>query len=702
MLDLISEGPIFGPPSGDPAQSVYLNGVPLKNADGTYNFAVDSFDFRYGEVDQTYIRGFDSAQHEVAVNVPLTHAVPWSVVVTDLSQNAIVVTLGVSALSETDSGNGNVNGYNVAYQIQMQVDSGAWQAVVDTAFSGKCSSAYQRSHRIPLNGATSQYSLRVVRTTADSTSVYIQDKTSVVSYTLIVDAKLRYPYSALAALSIDAVQFSSVPTRSYDLKGLLVSVPSNYDPVRRVYYGAWDGTFVKAWTDNPAWIFYDLVLNTRYGLGEVVDASMVDRYSLYQTAQYCDQLVSDGKGGQEPRFTCNCYIQSRADAYKVLQDLASVFRGMAYWGAGAVVATCDMPTDPAYLYTAANVVGGEFKYTGAALKSRYTCAVVTWNDPDNAFKQAVEYVEDAEGIARYGINRAQVTAFGCTSRGQAQRVGQWMIITSRYETNVITFSVGLDGTLCQPGQIVAIADPARANARRGGRISSAADTSHVTLDRIDGAMAVGDSFNHVRHAGGEDSRSPRRAGGPRGADRRWLRAVRTHAGAGSADSGATGGERPGARRHYGGPPVGSGDGGCPGREGSSPGNGPGSRDGRCFGSGIGGRCCARRGCPGGARKLLACDLRGWTMRMVAAALALALAACAASPGRTVVQVQTPPDSLLQDCKHAPRPTDPTVNGLMLGLVSERGVLESCDWADKAALRAWKAGVVAGQAASATQ
>ncbi|WP_230944973.1 host specificity protein J [Burkholderia vietnamiensis] len=300
---------------------------------------------------------------------------------------------------------------------------------------------------------------------------------------------------------MDAAQFSSVPLRSYNLKGLLVKYPSNYDPDTRAYYGTWDGSFVTGWTDNPAWIFYDLVLNARYGLGKKVDATMIDRYSLYQIAQYCDVMVSDGKGGTEPRFTCNCYIQSRTDAYKVLQDLASVFRGMAYWSAGAVVATADIPSDPVYVYTAANVVGGQFKYVGSSLKTRYTVALVTWNDPENAYQSAVEYVEDADGVARYGINKAEVTAFGCTSRSQAQRVGQWYILTSRYETNAVTFSVGLDGTLAQPGQIIAVADPTRAGRRMGGRIHSASDTTHITVDALMPQAAVGDTFTVVAPSG---------------------------------------------------------------------------------------------------------------------------------------------------------------------------------------------------------
>lgn len=497
ILDLISEGPIYGPPSGDPAQSVYLNDVPLKNADGTYNVSVNQFDYRPGTIDQTYIPGFDSSSSETSVGVALTTSTPYTLVVSDMNTNAVVITLGVQSLSKTNSSNGDVTGYTVNYQIQVAVDNGAYSVVVDTAFNGKASSEYQRSHRISLSGAASQYSIRVVRITADSTDVYTSDKTSVVSYSLVIDGKLRYPYCALAALSVDAVQFSSVPTRSYDMKGLLISIPSNYNPDLRLYNGVWDGTFVQGWTNNPAWVFYDLVLNKRYGLGQWVDATMIDRYALYQIAQYCDVMVNDGKGGQEPRFTCNCYIQSRADAYKVLQDLASVFRGMAYWAAGSVVATCDMPQDPAYIYTQANVIGGQFRYVGSSLKTRYTCALVTWNNPDNGYKAEPEYVEDADGIARYGINKAQITAFGCTSRGQAQRVGQWSILTSRYETNTVTFSVGLDGTLCSPGQIIAIADPNRAAQRRGGRVSAATVTTSLTLDKVDPAMANGDSLTVI-------------------------------------------------------------------------------------------------------------------------------------------------------------------------------------------------------------
>lgn len=506
ILDLISEGPIYGPadPSGLAARSTYFDDTVVQNSDGTNNFNIGQLDIRLGTVDQTYISGFDSSSTNVGVGVELKSIAPWVHTITNLTLNAIRVTLSVNAISKTDPNTGNIGGYDIAYQVQLAVDGGSYTTVVDTAFNGKASSTYPRSHRIELNGAASQYTVRVVRLTANANSAYIQDTTNVVSYSELIDAKLRYPMSAVCGLLLDAAQFSSVPTRSYDMKGLLVKYPSNYNPSLRTYTGTWDGTFVTGWTDNPAWVFYDLVLNARYGAGRWVDATMIDRYSLYLIAQYCDVLVSDGKGGQEPRFTCNCYISSRAGAFKVLQDLASVFRGMAYWAAGSVTVTSDMPVDPAYIYTAANTIGS-FKYTGSSLKTRYTCAVVTWNDPENAYQQAVEYVEDSDGVARYGLNKAEITAFACTSRGQAQRVGHWTLLTSRYETNTVTFTVGLDGTLAQPGQVISIADPSRAGKRTGGRIKSASSTTNIILDGLPGGnnptVAAGDTLTIVMPSG---------------------------------------------------------------------------------------------------------------------------------------------------------------------------------------------------------
>jgi predicted phage tail protein len=515
ILDLISEGPIYG--FVDPAsamRSAYFDNTVIQNQDGSNNFNVKQFDYRLGTIDQAYISGFESSASEVSVGVELKASSPWTHTVTNLELNAIRITLSVNALSNTDPSSGNIAGYRVAYQVQLSIDGGSFSTVLDTAFDGKCSSVYERSHRIELSGASSQYTVRVVRTTADTTSAYIQDTTNVVSYTELIDAKLRYPMSAVVGVQLDASQFSSVPTRSYDVKGLLIKYPSNYNPTTREYAGVWNGTFVTGWTDNPAWVFYDLVLNTRYGAGEWVDATMIDRYALYQIAQYCDVMVSDGAGGLEPRFTCNCYITSRADAFKVLQDLASVFRGMAYWSAGNVTAAADMPSDPVYVYTAANVIGGAFKYVGSSLKTRYTVALVTWNDPENAYQQAVEYVEDEDGVARYGLNKAEITAFACTSRGQAQRVGHWTLLTSRYETNSVTFSVGLDGTLAQPGQVIAIADASRAGKRMGGRIRQVSGTNTVTLDKPVDGTAQGDTLTVVMPNGVAQASTVTNVSGP--------------------------------------------------------------------------------------------------------------------------------------------------------------------------------------------
>jgi predicted phage tail protein len=495
ILDLLSEGPVYGPAiAGDQAQSVFYNGTPLQNADGTNNFVVQALQTRPGTLDQTYISGFVDAGNDVAVGIRLTQAVPYTHTVTNLALNAINFTLSVDSLNQTSAENGNIAGWLVAYQIQMSVDSGAFSVVVDDVFEGATYSTYTRTHRIDLVGATSSYQIRIVRNTIDNTNPFINDNTNVVSYTEITDAQLRYPGSALVATQIDSSQFSSIPTRSYLWKGLLVKYPSNYNPTTRVYTGTWDGTFVTGWTDNPAWIFYDLVTNNRYGAGRWVTAAQIDRYALYVIGTYCDVLVSDGLGGMEPRFTCNCYITSQAGAFSVLQNLASIFRGMAYYSAGSIAPVADMPQDPAYVYTAANTIAGSFTYTGSSLKTRYTTAQVTWNDPQNQYKPAVEYVEDSDGVALYGINNAQMTAFGCTSRGQAQRVGHWMLLTSRYETQVCKWGVGLDGTLVSPGQVVAIADPARSGRRMGGRITSAANTQTITLDKVMAEAVVGNTI----------------------------------------------------------------------------------------------------------------------------------------------------------------------------------------------------------------
>lgn len=356
----------------------------------------------------------------------------------------------------------------------------AWAWVNNDIITGKTTSRYQRAYRVELSGG-GPWDIRVRRLTADSTQVNLRNATWWDSYTEIIDAKLSYPNSALVAVAVDAEQFHNIPRRGYEIYGLKVQIPSNYDPVTRVYTGVWDGTFQVAWTDNPAWCFYDLLTNDRYGLGAFLDAAQIDKWSLYTIAQYCDELVSNGFGGQEPRFTCNLYLQTREEAYKVIGSMASIFRGMVYWAGGAVVPVQDAPADVAALFTAANVIEGQFQYQGSGAKARHTVCLVAWNDPADRYRQKIEYVEDAEGIARYGVIQSEILAVGCTSRGQAHRLGRWLLYTERMECETVTFRTGLDGLVVAPGDIIQTSDPVRAGVRVGGRIVTGA-VDEVTVD----------------------------------------------------------------------------------------------------------------------------------------------------------------------------------------------------------------------------
>ncbi|MGN8188265.1 phage tail protein [Burkholderia sp. 22088] len=496
VLDIISEGPIVGLVRG--MQSVFLDGTPIQNSDGSVNFQNYSVDVRTGTLDQEFMPGFPAVERESAVGVPLTSDAPWVRQVQNTQLSAVRVRFGVPALQKSDPATG-VFGYRVEYAIDLSVDGGSYAQVLSSAFDGKTTSLYERSHRIELPRATTGWLVRVRRITPNAHSSLIADTVNIEAITEVIDRKLRYPMTALVGMTFDARSFSQVPVRSYHIRGLIVRVPSNYDPETRTYSGPWNGTFKPAWTNNPAWIFYDLLLNDRYGLGKTVDASMIDKWGLYEIARYCDVMVSDGRGGVEPRFTCNCVIQSAADAYKVLQDIASVFRGISYWGPGAVVASADMPSDPVYVYTAANVIDGAFRYVGSERKTRYTVALVSYNDPSNQYKQAVEYVPDDDGIARYGVIKTQVTAFGCTSQAQAHRLGRWLLLTSRYESGTVSFKVGMDGVLVGPGQVIAIADPRKAGRRIGGRIRAAAGNI-VTLDKAP-TVAPGDRFTAILPSG---------------------------------------------------------------------------------------------------------------------------------------------------------------------------------------------------------
>lgn len=351
----------------------------------------------------------------------------------------------------------------------------------DVEISGKTVSNYQKSVRIELP-SPGPWDIRLSRVTPDSTQTSLQNKTYFSSFTEIIDAKLSYPNSAIFGLQIDARQFSSIPTRAFDIYGILVKVPSNYNQNTREYVGEWDGSFKIAWTNNPAWIFYDLVTNSRYGLGDFIQESSVDKWSLYSIGKYCDELVPDGFGGYEPRFTCNAYIQTRYEAYNLLAQMASIFRAIIFWSQGQITCVQDSPSDVKAILTSSNVIDGQFNYSGSSVKTRHTVCLVTWNDPSDRYKQKVEYVEDAEGISTYGVVQTEIQAFGCTSRGQAHRLGKWLLLSERLETETVTFKAGMDVALVYPGAVIQTQDPFRSGKRFGGRLTNDSTLTSLSID----------------------------------------------------------------------------------------------------------------------------------------------------------------------------------------------------------------------------
>ncbi|HDS1216195.1 TPA: DUF1983 domain-containing protein [Stenotrophomonas maltophilia] len=490
IIDLVSEGEIRGLVAGN--QSIYLNQVPIQNPDGGLNFAGVTVDTRSGTQDQEYIPGFPSVENEISVNVELRSDQPVVRTVSGSDLSAVRIRLAVPALQKVDEENGDRNGYSISYAVDLSVDGGAYTTVLNDAITGKTTTQYERSRRIDLP-AGSQWQVRIRRLTPNQNNSLISDTVNVLSMTEIIDVKLRYPNSALCAVQVDASQFQNIPSRSYRVWGRIIRVPSNYDPIGRTYSGVWDGTFKSAWTNNPAWVFFDIVTNDRFGLGNRIPLDWVDKWRLYQIAQYCDQLVSDGMGGQEPRFTCSLYLQSRADAYKVLQDMAGMFRGISFYAAGQIMASADMPKDPGPTYSQANVIDGRFHYEGSGRRTRHTVALVSWTDPDDFGRQKVEVVQHLDAIARYGVNQTEVTAIGCHSRAQAQRVGNHILYTESLETETVSFAVGLDALNCMPGDVIQVADPNRAGRRNAGRIRAAGARS-LTLDLVPETMAVGDTL----------------------------------------------------------------------------------------------------------------------------------------------------------------------------------------------------------------
>ncbi|WP_431854316.1 TipJ family phage tail tip protein [Azospirillum sp.] len=499
IIDLLGEGEIAGLVDG--AKSIYFNDTPLQGPDGQNNFQGVTWAWRSGLPDQPHIDGFAAAETEQAVSVEVTASQPVVRTIADPNVDGARVTINIPALVNQDTSNGDLHGTSVRIAIDVRANGGAWTTKVDDTITGKTTSGYERAYRIALAGSA-PWDVRVRRMTPDSTSAALNNKTYFSHYSEIIDGKFTYPDSALIALTIDSQQFGSqVPTRAYEVNGLKVKVPANYDPTARTYGGLWNGTFKLAWTDNPAWVLYDILTNPRYGLGDSIAATQVDKWSLYQIAQYCDQGVpsgrknADGTDILEPRYTFNGAIVGREDAYQVVQAICSVFRGMAFWAAGSVCAKADMPGDPVKLVSPANVLGGTFTYSGTALKARHTVALVTWNDPEDAYKPTIEVVENPEMIARYGWRPIEITAFGCTKRSQARRMGMWMLDSEQHETETVTYEASFDHADVSPGDLISLADPSYANARFGGRLAAidAAGTLLTLDDAVD--LDAGQSYS---------------------------------------------------------------------------------------------------------------------------------------------------------------------------------------------------------------
>ncbi|HCI4589113.1 TPA: DUF1983 domain-containing protein [Klebsiella quasipneumoniae subsp. quasipneumoniae] len=503
ILVALGEGEFAGSLTG---KDIYLDGTPIENADGSQNFSGVAWEFRPGTQAQNYIQGIPGTENEISVGTDISSQTAWTHTFTNTQLSAIRLRLKWSALF-TQEDDGDLVGNTVKYAIDLQTDGGIWQTVVDTSVTGKTTSGYERSHRIDLPQAGSTWTVRLRKITPDANSAKVGDIMSLLSYTEVIDAKLRFPNTALLYIEFDSSQFNgSIPQISCEPRGRVIRVPDNYDPETRSYNGTWTGAFKWAWTDNPAWIFYDLVVTDRFGLGSRLSAANIDKWMLYQVAQYCDQLVPDGKGGDglEPRYICNVYIQDRNAAYTVLRDFAAIFRGMTFWNGQQIVAQADMPRDIDFTYTRANVIDGKFRYSSSTSKTRYTNALVSWSDPANAYSDAMEPAFVKELVSRYGFNQLELTAIGCTRQSEAHRKGLWGILTNNKD-RVITFDVGLDGKIPQPGYIIGVADEMLAGKVNGGRISKV-DGRVITLDRDINASA-GDRLQLNLPSGTSQSRT---------------------------------------------------------------------------------------------------------------------------------------------------------------------------------------------------
>ncbi|EHO0432227.1 DUF1983 domain-containing protein [Salmonella enterica] len=487
ILDLLGEGVIGGLVDG--AKSIFIDDLPILNEDGSPNFSGITWDFRDGSQDQTPMAGFDFVETPKSVNIQLKRTHDVTIAIDNDEADRVRVILKFPSLRSVDKKTGDTNGTTVKYKFQIANGDNAFKDAIaegestsEVTLTAKKTGVYYRSYELKLPKPGRAYKIRVIRITEDSNTQYIFNDTWVDSIGEIVDTPMNYPNSALVGLKVNSEQFgSSMPSRSYLVRGLKIRVPSNYDENTNTYIGVWDGTFKLLSSSNPAWILFDVLTNARYGLGQFVSESMIDLGQIYQIGRYCDEEVDNGFGGKEKRFAINTQITSRQDAYRLIQDIAGAFRGMVFWAGGMVNVMQDSPSDPVMMFTNANVKDGMFSYKGSARKDRPSVALVTYNNKEDGYKQNIEYVEDQEAMRRYGERKTEVVAFGCTSRGQAHRVGLWLLYTARMESDVISFTAGLDASFLMPGETVLIQNKYRAGKRNSGRIVAFTKNS-ITLD----------------------------------------------------------------------------------------------------------------------------------------------------------------------------------------------------------------------------
>ncbi|MCF5546171.1 DUF1983 domain-containing protein [Pseudomonas salomonii] len=480
MLIAIGEGEFEGTPT---AKDIYLDNTPLQDPQGNMNFPNVKWEWRTGAVDQTYIQGIPSIENETTIGTELRSGTPWVRAISNTQLSAVRVRFGWPALQSVDARN-NINGYRIEYKVELATDGGAYQQVLSEAVDGKTTSLYECTRRIDLPKANTGWLMRITRLTANKNSpAKFSDTMQIAGFTEVIDAKIRYPNTALLYIEFSAEQFRSIPAVTVGCKARKWSVPSNYDPASRTYSGVWDGTFKEAYTNNPTWATHGITTIDRFGLGRRIKPWMVDKWELYRISQYCDQLVPDGKGGQEPRFICNLNLQSKADAWSLLRDISAIYRGMTYWAQGQVFTLSDMPraTDFDFAYTRANVIDGKFTYSSASERTRYTRALISYDNPLNNYDTDVTAVTDQKLQRRYGDNPLEISAIGCTRESEAQRRGKWALLTNSKD-RAVTFKVGLDGRIPLPGYVIPIADELLAGRPVGGRIS-AVNGKVITLDR---------------------------------------------------------------------------------------------------------------------------------------------------------------------------------------------------------------------------